>query len=250
MKNNINWNLAELCAFICEYAYEDKAKMKEFLKERKLKHTDLKFFEVDNAQAYGIKMHDYTIIAFRGTEPTQFSDIVADIKAWPADADTTGHVHSGFKGELDKLYPNIIKWLGKTVKTKRLVITGHSLGAAMATICTSRFHALGADQVLYTYGCPRVGNREWGKQFDDIEAYRFVNNNDIVCQVPPFGYYSHIGQLYYMSYTNKIRNDMRWLQRLGDKLRGRIRAWSKFELFDSLYDHLGAHYIKKITTRK
>lgn len=251
MKNKtINWSLAELCAWICEYAYEDKQAMKTYLSANKIKHTNLKFFEQDNAQAYGITMHDYIVIAFRGTEPHQFKDILADIKAWPADAETKGHVHSGFKGELDKLYPNIIKWLGKKITTKKIVITGHSLGAAMATICASRFHQLGADQVLYTYGCPRTGNKEWGKQFDDIEAYRFVNNNDIVCQVPPFGYYSHIGELYYMSYTNRISNKMNWWQRFGDKVRGRCKAWSKFEFFDSLYDHLGAHYIKKITSRK
>ena len=251
MKNKtINWDLAELCAWICEYAYEDTDAMKKFLTDKKIKHTNLKFFEVGNSQAYGITMHDYIVIAFRGTEPTQFSDIIADIKAWPADAETKGHVHSGFKGELDKLYPNIRKWLGKKVTTKKLVITGHSLGAAMATICTSRFHALGANQVLYTYGCPRTGNKEWGEQFKDIEAYRFVNNNDIVPQVPPFGYYHHIGELYYMSYTNKISNNMSYFQRLKDKLRGRCRAWSKFQFFDNLYDHLGAHYIKKIISRK
>jgi len=120
----------------------------------------------------------------------------------------------------------------------------------MATICTSRFHALGANQVLYTYGCPRTGNKEWGEQFKDIEAYRFVNNNDIVPQVPPFGYYHHVGELYYMSYTNKISNNMSYFQRLKDKISGRCRAWSKFQFFDNLYDHLGAHYIKKIISRK
>ena len=49
------------------------------------------------------------MLAFRGTEPTSFGDILADIKAWPADSETQGNVHAGFKGEVDKLWPSITK---------------------------------------------------------------------------------------------------------------------------------------------
>jgi len=120
----------------------------------------------------------------------------------------------------------------------------------MATIVISRLVELGyKNVVLYTYGSPRVGDREWGKQFDNIEAYRFVNNNDIVCQVPPFGYYSHIGKLYYMTYDMKIKTNMTWFQRFLDKGKGKMKAWSKFQLFDGLYDHLGSKYIKRIVGR-
>ena len=120
----------------------------------------------------------------------------------------------------------------------------------MATIVTSRLVEEGfTNVVLYTYGSPRVGDREWGKQFDNIEAYRFVNNNDIVCQVPPFGYYSHVGDLHYMTYDMKIKTNMTWFQRFLDKGKGKLKAWSKFQLFDGLYDHLGSKYIKRIVGR-
>ena len=169
---------------------------------------------------------------------------IADIKAWPSESDTVGNVHSGFKGELDKIYPDISKWLKN--KNKNLVITGHSLGAAMATLFASRQETKGYDVKLYTFGSPRVGNDEWAEQFANIEAYRFVNNNDIVCTVPPFGYYTHVGELHYMSYTGKIMLGTTWYQRLHDKLRGRVRAWSKRQFFSGIYDHLGMRYIKKI----
>tara|TARA_A100001011_G_C14216885_1_gene802461 strand:+ start:254 stop:1015 length:762 start_codon:yes stop_codon:yes gene_type:complete len=247
-KNNIDWMFAEVCANVCEYAYEDIATVEKYLKEQNFKFKKIKYFEVENAQGYGISFPTYTMLAFRGTEPGSFKDILADIKAWPADSETEGNVHAGFKGEVDKLWPSITKWIKN--KDDKFIITGHSLGAAMATIVTSRLVELGyKDVVLYTYGSPRVGDREWGKQFDNIEAYRFVNNNDIVCQVPPFGYYSHVGKLHYMTYDMKIKTNTTWWQRFFDKGRGTFKAWTKFQLFDGLYDHLGSKYIKRIVGR-
>lgn len=249
-KNNINWHLAELCIDVSKVVYGEKPEVVKFLKDNKIKHSSVKFFEKENAQGYGIVMPDYMIVAFRGTEGAQIGDLIADIKAWPAGADTTGTVHSGFKTELDKLYPQIIKWLGKNLTTKKIVITGHSLGAAMATICASRFHQLGADLELYTYGSPKVGDRAWGEQFKDIAAYRFVNNNDLVTRVPFFGYYKHVGQIHYITYDVHIKTKVTWWQRFKDRMKGTGKAFSKFQFFDGLYDHFGNQYIKKIKTRK
>ena len=136
------------------------------------------------------------------------------------------------------------------ITNKKIVVTGHSLGAAMATICASRLHELGADLVLYTFGSPRVGDNIWARQFDDIEAYRIVNNNDIVCRVPPFGYYSHVGFLHYITYDQHIKTDMTSWQMFKDRLKGIFKALSKFQPFDAVYDHPGKQYVNKITNRK
>ena len=259
IKCNINWKLTDLCANISRIIYKDKDTVVKYLKKHKIKYSSVKFFDNDNAEGYGIIMHDYIIIAFRGTGAqddgklsitSAFKDFLADIKAWPAESETQGSVHSGFKGELDKLYPQVIKWLGKKVTTKKLVITGHSLGAAMATICASRLHELGADLVLYTYGSPRVGDDFWAKQFDDIEAYRIVNNNDLICRVPPFGYYTHIGFLHYITYDLHVKTNMTPWQRFIDRVRGTFKAFSKFQMFDAIYDHPGGQYVKKLKNRK
>ena len=244
-KNKINWSTATLCAELSEYAYENIDVIEQYLKNCGITYNEIKFFEKDNAQAYGIVLEDYRILVFRGTQPTEWKDVVADIKAWPSASETEGNVHSGFKDELDKLYPDITRWLGN-VRGTNLLITGHSLGAAMATLFTAREYARGANVTLYTFGSPRVGSREWAKQFQGIECYRFVNNNDIVTTVPPFGYYTHVGELYYMSYKGIIIPGTTWYQRLHDKIRGRIRAWSKLSFFSGLYDHLGMRYIGKI----
>jgi len=243
----IDWDLAKRCSEFSEESYNDLEIFKKFLFKRVILHTQLKFFENNGAQAYGIRTPDYTYIIFRGTQPTEFSDIIADIKAWPKDSDTVGHVHSGFKAEVDKIYDSIDEWLNE--KDTQLVVCGHSLGAAMATIFSSRIHARYNNLQLYTFGSPRVGDRKWAKQFKDIAAYRFQNTNDIVCTVPPFGYYSHVGKLHYLTYSGNVRVGIQWYSRLYDKIRGRLRALKKREVFSGLYDHLGTRYINKILTK-
>lgn len=242
----MNLELARTCAEMCEKAYSGPEQFKDYLFRRVIMHTEMKFFDKDGAQAYGLVMPNFVMVIFRGTEPSELSDIVADIKAWQHDSDTVGEVHAGFKGELDKIGPDISKWIKQFEGTK-LIITGHSLGAAMATLFAARVNKRGGDVELYTYGSPRAGDRTWSRQFDEIQAYRFVNTNDIVCTVPPFGFYTHVGDLYYLSYEGNIMHGTTWFQRLRDKIRGRLRAWSKRQLFSGIYDHMGSKYIKKLT---
>ena len=248
MQTKIDWQLAHTCAELCDQAYSGPVVFKDYLFRRVIMHTELKYFDVDGAQAYGIVMPNWIMIIFRGTQPTEFSDILADIKAWKKDADTVGEVHAGFKGELDKLYPDITRWI-RSFGDQKLVVTGHSLGAAMATLFAARVNHRQGDVVLYTYGSPRVGNKLWAEQFKDIEVYRFVNTNDVVCRVPPFGFYTHVGKMYYLSYTGKtLENTNMWI-RLKDKVRGRIRAWQKRQLFSGIYDHSITRYAKKIFSK-
>ncbi len=245
MQKKIDWELAKVCAEFCEQAYKGPDEFKKFLFKRVIMHTQLKYFDKNGAQAYGIVMPDQVAIIFRGTEPSELSDILADIKAWRSESETVGEVHAGFKGELDKIYPEIAKWLTNH-ENKKIVISGHSLGAAMATLFAARVHEDNKNLLLFTFGSPRAGNIEWSKQFKNIEAYRFVNTNDIVCTVPPYGFYTHVGELHYMSYKGTILTKTTFWQRLGDKFRGRLRAWQKRQLFSGIYDHMGKRYIKKI----
>jgi triacylglycerol lipase len=97
------------------------------------------------------------VIALRGTEATEWNDIKADVNAWPVIAETIGRVHRGFKAEVDTLWPLLAKELRQT--TQNLWFCGHSLGAAMATICASRCLRLAVENKpvgLFTYGSPFV----------------------------------------------------------------------------------------------
>jgi len=238
------------CVRLSQWAYLDIQKMKDNLSAHEYSTQKLKYFNKEGAQAYG--MYTKTgeaVVVFRGTEPDTINDIIADLKAWPTVIETQGKVHDGFKDELDKIYPLILEWLGSK-RDKTVIITGHSLGAAMASLFAARLHQMDIDVELYTFGSPRVGNKEWAEQFENIKAYRFVNNNDLVCRVPTGLYYQHVGETCYFSYKgNLMQNASAW-QRFTDRIRSRVRVITKLEVFDSLYDHNIPKYQKRVKDNK
>lgn len=224
-------------AKIAETTYNNPGKNKF----EELGYQVVKFFDRDGAQAYLIQNNSHRILSFRGTEITQPSDVVADLKASKNKSESHGRVHRGFKGELDKLWKEIKQEVDKG--TLPLYITGHSLGAAMATLAAGRL----AHQVraLITFGSPRVGNRTFVKNLF-VEHYRVVNNNDAVTKVPLWIMgYRHHGKVIYLNYYGDVREITTW-QRVKDMLRSRKRALGKFQLFKGVYDHLMAHYIAKL----
>ena len=75
------------------------------------------------------------------------------------------------------------------------MVTGHSLGAAMATLMAARH----PQAELVTFGSPRVGDEAFAAQFEDRDVRRYVDCNDVVTMVPPglIGYV-HAGEMHYI----------------------------------------------------
>jgi triacylglycerol lipase len=230
-------HLAELSAL----AYKDASTIKKIAKNYGYKNVE--FFDNDGAQAYGVVKDDVAIIAFRGTEPTCFNDIKADLNAIHCVGRYGYLIHRGFHTEVEDIWPLIEKWLDKQ-KYTQVYTTGHSLGGAMATVAATH---LPVGTIVYSYGAPRVGSPVFAKEFNKrYSCYRFVNNNDIVPRVPfAILWYKHVGKLFYINTWGNIRNASAW-QRIKDRFRGYRQAWRKGEIFDSIYDHDINRYINKI----
>ena len=223
-------------AKLAELAYLDGKEAKPRMKE--LGYSGHKFFENDGAQCHAVWNKEEYVLAFRGTEPDEISDVLADLKAWPAGAMTHGKVHTGFKDEVDKLWDAIVIHHGRGHQEKRFLITGHSLGAAMATIATSRFEEFTNVHQLTTFGSPRVGTRTFVKNIA-TPHYRFVNNNDIVCRVPlALMGYKHHGTLQYINFYGNVRKMTGW-----QLLKDRWRGW-RSGVLDSVADHGMPNYIR------
>lgn len=226
-------------ALLSQIAYLDKDEAWPRLRE--LGYRNHRFIENDGAQCHVVWNQEEMVLCFRGTEPTEFSDIKADLNAWPDEAQN-GHglVHNGFQEEVNKIWDEILRFVS-ILEHRDLFITGHSLGGAMATIATSRL----ADKVkcLYTFGSPRAGTKSFVKSFN-TPHYRFVNNNDVVVKVPFafLGYRHHVPPTY-INYYGNIRPSTYW-QRVKDQWRGRLRALQKRMPFDGAYDHSMDHYVK------
>jgi len=222
-------------------AYYGKLSMRKFARTAKL--DKYKMFDKDGAQAFVAVKGDITVVAFRGTEPKQASDILADLNAFPKKSRLDGWVHAGFRGEVDKIWNEVEAYV-KSECTSRVYFTGHSLGGAMSTVASSRWHEPAR---CYNYGSPRVGTRSFRSAYNtNNELHRFVNNNDIVCRVPPaLLMYVHVGKLHYINHYGNTRS-MTWWQRIKDQWRGRIRAWQKKQPFDGVFDHSMGLYRDKL----
>jgi predicted lipase len=75
-------------------------------------------------------------------------------------------------------------------KSDTIVVTGHSLGGALAAICALDLVlsdiTTGENLELITFGEPRVGNAEYAAAMDKYvpQSYRVVNKRDLVPHLP------------------------------------------------------------------
>lgn len=222
---------AALFAHVSELAYLDAKEAKPVFKQLGFKAT---LIDVKGSQAYWLENKHDLILACRGTQPTEFEDIVTDLKFQLVKSGTSvKYVHRGFKEAVDLIWPELKKLTNKHCKTRKVWCTGHSLGAAMATLVAHRLQKsedCPCPQALFTYGSPRVGTKNY---VDHIEAtgllhFRFVNNADIVTRVPPWPY-RDFNSMYYMNHWGNIRT-LTWSQLIRDRLRGFWKGLNKGEI--------------------
>ena len=140
-----------------------------------------------DGQAFGtLRADGLALLVFRGTQPDKRADLLSDAdfrhSAWELGA---GSVHMGFAETARGLWQQIEPWLeGAAAGRKRLVVCGHSLGAAIATLLAAPARA----DLLLTIGSPRVGDAEFvaGLQATPgLAITRIVNCSDAVTRVPP-----------------------------------------------------------------
>jgi predicted lipase len=83
--------------------------------------------------------------------------------------------------------------------TVSIEVTGHSLGAALATLYVAentRSRKVTTPQIC-TFGSPRVGDLTFAKKFDElgVTSWRIVNELDVVPKVPFLGF-AHVEKEY------------------------------------------------------
>lgn len=149
----------------------------------------------------------HLIIAFRGTEPSQVSDWITDLRC-ACIRHEFGRVHAGFAGAFASIARDV-RSIIREHADKRIICTGHSLGAALATVCAAdvikrSYHTLQSRQLLVTFGSPRVGNHSFASIVSrNVISRRYVNNNDVVPKCPYIGYW-HISGLRYFNRLGRL----------------------------------------------
>jgi len=140
-------------------------------------------------------------IVFRGTQTDDPADIGTDAQAILADWQAAGKVHLGFRKALDSLWGPIGSWLRGSAGLE-IWLTGHSLGAALATLAAARLPG----SRLINFGSPRVGNGAFASELDGRFVRRYVNCCDLLTRVPPdFLGYAHVAGMVYIDRHGTVR---------------------------------------------
>eukprot|EP00045_Choanoeca_perplexa_P003183 m.29001 g.29001 ORF g.29001 m.29001 type:complete len:303 (+) comp11911_c0_seq1:399-1307(+) len=116
-------------------------------------------------------------------------------------------VHKGFLhaySEVENITNRIVNEAVKEYPGYTVHVTGHSLGAAIATLCSLDLAINNPTMRItqYTFGQPRVGNEafaQFHKQSSVLALYRTVHHKDIVPHLPPLSFgFDHVAtEVYY-----------------------------------------------------
>ncbi|MBK9923966.1 MAG: lipase family protein [Anaerolineales bacterium] len=214
------WVMASMAQLVYEH-FDDGGKTRElFVQKLKGGGFDLlnEFNNKDtDTQAILVSNGEYAVLAFRGTEVSKRIDILTDAKAGKISM-IEGMVHKGFVGAYKSIEGEVLRAVEK-LDGIPLYITGHSLGAALATVATQYLerHRKIRDQIAacYTFGSPRVGNNQFDRDFKST-IYRVINTTDIVTVIPLLAMgYIHVGDVRFLEPgMGDIRRGVPILQRI------------------------------------
>ncbi len=140
------------------------------------------------------------VVSFRGTD--DLVDWNNNIKSMQTPFNKCGLVHAGFNIAYQSIKEELFFYLEDI--TLPIFVTGHSLGAALATLLTAEIMGQSNFDSCYTFGSPRVGDAAFANALNDKSIYRIINNCDIITTVPisiPNIHYQHCG-------TTQLLNNM------------------------------------------
>ncbi|MEA3038446.1 MAG: triacylglycerol lipase [Sphingomonadales bacterium] len=248
------WTTEAVCAELCRLAYlrfeSDSGPTGGELLAHAIEMAGLADFDTLNessrdAQAFVARGGGTAYVVYRGTQGDRWKDLLADFLFFPRPWKGPGWVHWGFWRAENILWPRVRDWLSRC-GTDEVVVTGHSLGAAMATVTAARL----PEARLVTFGSPRVGTRAFAAAFSADRVRRYVDCCDGVARVPPPWGFVHLpGERYIDRRGNVAAEPPGLVARLRDRTLGHLDYLRKCSLRNgnvltrTLADHAPLNYI-------
>ena len=229
------WWLAE-CALA---AYADEAMTRHIFQEAAL-HVGAPVQGTQHGgQCYVLHDDEKIIITFRGTQALKrehlggldaFQDMVgkvmkdmltdAKVRFAPWTGCSGGRVHRGFAASLEELLPRIVLQVDALLNEspgRKLWLSGHSLGGALATLAADRLNGV---RGLHTFGSPQVGDSEFATRFN-TPGWRFRNHADVVPWLPGTALgYAHVNGGKYFNRSHELIDEPGPLALLSDGTMG------------------------------
>ena len=189
---NADWPVSRLMLELSKIAYKDPVEANKELAEMGFQSESI---GSGSMNGYVASNGDHAVILLRGTE-SNASDIVQDLRFLKRTR-KNGSMHGGFTIGYEGMHGQVQKLL-EQYNAKKVWITGHSLGGALAVVCANniiedaRFEIAG----VMTFGQPKVVREDMRSFLEpklDGKYVFFVNDMDPVTRVvAPYVHFGHM----------------------------------------------------------
>lgn len=240
---------AYLCAILSYYVYNpihdisvfDESRMNRITRwwrsvspHTPRNNTHIRFYSDSSvdAECYVFSNPEMCFIAFRGTEGVPFmsddfksswNDWLNNLQVWQENG-----IHNGFTTAVNALYSDIVgrvRSLQDAYPNIEICLTGHSMGGALASICSRElFNRDGIRcSCVYTYSAPRFASPDIATSYSTIPSslsgltladrtWRWVLQSDPTpwappAEIPPFVgliKYQHVGNLRWINNNGQV----------------------------------------------
>lgn len=192
------------------------------------------------------------------------------MRPWPGVLPGACRVGYGFLRQAKLLCPEILQWI-RTLevagRSYRIVVDGHSLGAALVPLIVSYLSAEGVRvDVAVSHESPRVGNVEFAEWYDarfkdgHTSTWSIVNvvagHPDIVTRLPKKDWgFRHLGKRVILDGGKTLHGDERWQEyRSRNPIGNGVAAWRIFTRFyrraaSSIRAHYGRSLLASLRAR-
>jgi hypothetical protein len=200
------WKAALSLALASKLAYETEESIKKTClsgESTSWGFSTCDFVDFDDTQCFVATTADLALVSFRGTESR--GDWFRNVNV-PGRTRDYGVAHRGFLGAFQAVESQLRSSLAG-MAGRKLIVTGHSLGGALATVMAAEWQSFMPAAFVATFGQPAVGRgafRMFFLQNYSRRFFRFVNDSDIVAQVPPG--YEHVGRLLHFDAQGNLQN--------------------------------------------
>ncbi len=166
----------------------------EFIRAPGEKISDKFSINLSGGLALIVEKDDILFVTYRSThaktKKEYAKNVITDLDGAMVEADWISSdgvfVHRGFDSEYDRFRNTMLEIINDK-KPSKIIVSGHSLGSALATLSALDLSMnYGYDVSLVSMGGPRVGNKEYRELMDNYvkDNYRIYIPEDPIINIP------------------------------------------------------------------